>query len=201
VNKKELDRILQEHNKWLLGDGGKRANLLGANLQGADLQGANLQGANLQEANLQGADLQGADLQGANLLGANLLRANLKDTIIESINWLFYIGIVPDKKGFAYAYKITDKKGEGIFQGGINYAKKKNFKVDEVDTDVYRQCSFGINLATFQWCLNAKSDNSYRLFMFKFNVSDSVCPVASNGKFRVKKCTKVGECNWDGNLK
>ena len=42
MNKSELNTILQEHKKWLSGEGGKRANLEGANLEGANLKGANL---------------------------------------------------------------------------------------------------------------------------------------------------------------
>ena len=180
MNKTELTKIIREHKKWLAGEGGQRA----------DLRGADLQFANLRNADLQGADLQGADLRGA----------DLKNTILEDINWLAYIGIVPDKKGFAYAYKITNSAGEGIYNGGINYTKGMNFKVDKVDEDTNRQCSYGINLATFSWCLNQFTDKTYRLFMFKFNTKDAVCPIGSDGKFRVKKCTKVGECDWTGNL-
>ena len=245
MSKKELTKIIKEHKKWVMGDGGQRANLQHANLQGADLRGAYLRGAylqhaNLQHANLQGADLQGAnlrgaylwgadlqhadlqhanlqhanlrgaylrgaylqgaDLQGANLRGADLQGANLQNTILEGINWLAYIGIVPDKKGVAYAYKFTSADGEGIYNGGINYTKETKFEVPEVDPDINRGCSYGINLATFAWCLNQFIDKSCRLFMFKFNAKDAVCPIGSDGKFRVKKCIKVGECDWKGNL-
>ncbi len=99
MNQEEINKILEEHKKWLLGgDGGKRANLRGDNLRGAnlyganlyeadlrgadlfeaDLRGADLYGADLREANLYGANLRGADLQGANLRGANLRGANLR---------------------------------------------------------------------------------------------------------------------------
>ena len=165
MNKTELNKVLEEHKKWLGGNEGQRANLQGANLQGADLQDA-----------------------------------KLENTILEDINWLAYIGIVPDKKGFAYAYKFTNAAGEGIYTGGINYLKDTQFEVGEVDTDANKQCSYGINLATFSWCLNQFRDKSYRLFMFEFNIKDAVCPIGSDGKFRVKKCTKVGECDWKGNL-
>ena len=196
MNKDKLAEIIGNHKKWLAGDDGQRATL-----RDTDLQGANLQRAYLRDADLQGADLQGADLRDADLQGADLQRANLQGTILERINWLAYIGIVPNKRGYAYAYKITTAKGEGIYQGGINYAQGKTFEVDKVDTDVNKECSYGINLATFSWCLNQSVDKTYRLFMFRFNTKDAVCPVASDGKFRVKKCTKVGECDWDGNLK
>jgi len=136
------------------------------------------------------ASLQGADLRGA----------RLQDTILADINWFAFIGIVPNTRGKAYAYKITNSDGEGIFQGGIDYTKGKIFEVPEVDTDVDTQCSYGINLATFAWCLNKFTDKSHRLFMFEFNIKDAVCPIDSDGKFRVKKCIKVGECGWDGNV-
>ena len=43
LTKAELDKILEEHKKWLEDPNtGKRADLQGANLRGADLQGADL---------------------------------------------------------------------------------------------------------------------------------------------------------------
>ncbi len=220
MNKTELTKIIREHKKWVVGEGGSCANLSGvdlsdANLRGADLSDANLSDANLSDANLsgaylsdaylRGADLRGADLSDADLSdaylrGADLSGADLRGTLLANINWLAYIGITPNRTGLAYAYKITNANGEGVYRGGINYANTKTFQVDSVDKDVNTQCSYGINLATFRWCLNEFTDKSRRLFMFKFNISDAVCPIASDGKFRVKKCTKVGECDWNGNL-
>ena len=89
MTKKELDEILDLHEKWLTDDqDGTRAdlrgadlsgaNLIGADLRRADLKGADLSGANLRGADLSGADLSGADLRGANLKGADLSGANLR---------------------------------------------------------------------------------------------------------------------------
>ena len=66
-SKLDLKTILDLHRKWLLGDGGARADLRGAYLRGAYLQGADLRDANLQGADLRGAYLRGADLRGAYL--------------------------------------------------------------------------------------------------------------------------------------
>jgi len=243
MNKTELAKILKEHEKWLNGDGGIRANLRWANLGGANLRWANLGGANLRWANLSGADLSranlsradlgGANLSGANLSradlggadlswadlswadlsradlsradlswanlsGANLSRANLGDTIYGGINWLLLLGIVPIN-GKCRAYKIINEKGEGIYRGGINYLESDKFSVEEVDKDLGVQCSYGINLATLAWCLSEKKED-YRLLLMEFKFSDAVCPVGSDGKFRVKKCRKIGECDWKGNL-
>jgi len=42
LTKKEIARFLDDHKKWVSGEGGARANLSGANLSGANLSGANL---------------------------------------------------------------------------------------------------------------------------------------------------------------
>ncbi|KKK68364.1 hypothetical protein LCGC14_2944790 [marine sediment metagenome] len=51
----ELKAIIEEHGKWLSGDGGTRAYLSGADLSGAYLSGAYLSGADLSGADLSGA--------------------------------------------------------------------------------------------------------------------------------------------------
>jgi hypothetical protein len=78
MKKKELNKILKQHKKWLNNKlSGEQADLQEADLRGADLRWANLRGADLQRANLQEADLQEADLQEADLRGANLRGADI----------------------------------------------------------------------------------------------------------------------------
>ena len=99
MSPEELKAILDDHAKWLRGEGGERADLCWANLRLADLRGANLRGANLCEAdlsdanlrdadlsgaNLRWADLRDADLSGANLRGADLRKANLCGAIVDA---------------------------------------------------------------------------------------------------------------------
>lgn len=48
ITKEELYEILEEHKKWLLGNGGMRADLRGADLRGEDLSYTNLIGAGLR---------------------------------------------------------------------------------------------------------------------------------------------------------
>lgn len=137
----------------------------------------------------------------AYLSEADLSGANLSKTIFEGINWLAYLGIVPDNKGMARAYKVTTSIGEGVYNGGVNYLEHKEYSAN-LNKDITQQCASGINLATFAWCLNEKQPDR-RLFLMKFKVTpDNVCvPIGSDGKFRVAKCYKVGECDWQGNLK
>ena len=201
MDKDKLTKILQKHRAWLNGEnGGERADLSRANLSDANFSGAYFSGADLSRADLSGANFSGADLSGANFSGANFSGADFKETLFDGINWLAYLGIVPDHQGIARAYKVITRGGEGIYQGGINYLKGEIFIVDEVDQDATHQCAKGIHLATFPWCLNNKKDGTNKLLMFSFNVKDCVCPIGTDGKFRVKKCHKLGECDWHGNL-
>lgn len=89
MNAKKLKSVLAAHQKWLSGEGGKRADLANADLRGADLRdavfrGADLRGANLRSAVLCGADFCGADFRGAVLCGADLVGADLSGA---TLNW------------------------------------------------------------------------------------------------------------------
>lgn len=96
MTKEKLQKILENHKKWVICDGGERACLENANLEGADLkdanlegavlEGANLEGANLEGANLMNADISHANLQGANLSSANLMYAKLRNTDLRGAN-------------------------------------------------------------------------------------------------------------------
>ena len=79
ISKEELDKIIDNHKKWLQSDGeeGERADLSYANLRYADLRYANLRYADLSSADLSSADLRYADLSYANLRYADLRYANL----------------------------------------------------------------------------------------------------------------------------
>ena len=63
----ELQKILDDHKKWLNGQGGKRADLRGADFSEADFRGAKLRGADLREADLSWTKLRGANFSGADL--------------------------------------------------------------------------------------------------------------------------------------
>ena len=67
MDKEVLKQVLEDHKAWVLGEGGKRADLSGAVLSGADLGGADLRGTVLHGAVLSGADLSGAVLREADL--------------------------------------------------------------------------------------------------------------------------------------
>jgi len=179
------------------------ANLSSANLSSADLRSADLRSADLRSANLSSADLRFADLRSANLSLADLRFADLSETFLQDIDWLAWMGIVPDARGYARAYKLTNAQKEGIYKRGIVYGKKGKVAAT-LDTDVYQQCGSGINLATLQWCLRElkQAGENPHLYIYQFKVSpENVCaPMASDGKFRVGEATLVGECDLNGRL-
>jgi len=110
----ELKRILEEHRKWVLGEGGSRADLSGANLIGADLSRADLSRAALSRANLIGANLSGADLSrayliGAYLIGAYLSRADLSGAYLSGAD---LSGAITDDKTKLLPFLIVPETGD-----------------------------------------------------------------------------------------
>lgn len=72
-----LQKVLDEHEKWLNGDGGSRADFRGACLDGANLDGAMLDHALFDGASLEGALMRGASLYSAHMMYANLMGADM----------------------------------------------------------------------------------------------------------------------------
>ncbi|EAD0335212.1 pentapeptide repeat-containing protein [Listeria monocytogenes] len=151
MKQEELDIILENHGKWLLNEGGERANLSNidlkntnlrfANLRLAYLRGADLSNANLSYANLSYADLSYADLSCANLRVANLsyadlsyanLRgANLSGANLNWVNWQHVEGLTvicvqvdTTRKNNQITYiKELDIWITGCFQGTLDELK------------------------------------------------------------------------------
>ncbi|EAE5401744.1 TPA_asm: hypothetical protein GEG70_00185 [Listeria monocytogenes] len=91
MKQEELDIILKNHGKWLLNEGGERADLSNADLKNTNLRFANLRladlrGAYLSYANFRGVDLRFADLKNTNLRFANLSYANLSNADLSNVN-------------------------------------------------------------------------------------------------------------------
>ncbi|EGP7029940.1 pentapeptide repeat-containing protein [Listeria monocytogenes] len=131
MKQEELDIILENHGKWLLNEGGERANLSNidlkntnlrfANLRLAYLRGADLSNANLRGANLRFADLRGADLNGANLSYANLNWINWRDVVSLTV---IAVQINTTRKNNQITYiKELEIWTTGCFQGTLEELK------------------------------------------------------------------------------
>ena len=91
ITRKELDKILEQHNLWLLGKGGEKADLSHTdlsciNLSGIDLRDADLRYADLSYTNLRSAILRNVDLRSAILRGADLWKVDLRDADLKDAN-------------------------------------------------------------------------------------------------------------------
>jgi hypothetical protein len=180
-----------------------RANLSRANLSWADLSWADLSRADLSRADLSWADLSRADLSRANLSRANLSRADLSGANLSGANLSWAEGLnkflttplylLLDQPGAIRAYKLVIENGDGPFKGGILYEVGKTYEVAEASTDESEACGAGINLATLDWCLKEWSIGR-RILVAEFTAADiAAIPIGSDGKFRVRRCTIVGE--------
>ena len=166
--------------------------LRGANLSEANLRGANLRGADLREANLRGADLRGANLRGTDLRGANLRGADLRGAIGVNKYITTPLYFLRDQPGTIHAYKLVNQYNEGPYNGGITYKIGETIEI-EADPNEDVACSYGISLATLDWCMR-EWKNDYKILIVAFEAKDiAAIPIGSDGKFRVSKCTVVGE--------
>ncbi|EIZ2522616.1 TPA: pentapeptide repeat-containing protein [Listeria monocytogenes] len=141
MKQEELDIILENHGKWLLNEGGERANLSnidlkntnlrGANLRFADLRGADLSYANLSIADLSYANLSNADLSNVNLSNANFRGVDLSDANLNWVNWQHVEGLTvicvqvdTSRRNNQIAYiKELDIWTTGCFQGTLDELK------------------------------------------------------------------------------
>ena len=196
-------RVLWEDEADSFKDAIHKALAAGANLRGANLGSANLRSANLRGADLGGADLRGANLGGADLRGANLGSADLGGANLGSANLRDAKGFAParvtpllmlhDQPGAIRAYKLVTAGGVGPYNGGITYRVGERVEVMDANTDVTEDCAAGINVATIDWCLK-EWRSGYRVLLVEFTAADiAAIPTGTNGKFRLHRCTVVGE--------
>ncbi|EAD3751395.1 pentapeptide repeat-containing protein [Listeria monocytogenes] len=146
MKQEELDIILENHGKWLLNEGGERANLSNidlkntnlrfanlrlAYLRGADLRGADLRFADLSYANLSNADLSNVNLSNVNLSNANFRGVDLSDANLNWVNWQHVEGLTvicvqvdTSRRNNQIAYiKELDIWTTGCFQGTLDELK------------------------------------------------------------------------------
>ena len=185
-----------------------RVSLRGADLSYADFRYADFRGADIRYADLRYADLRYADLRGAELEYADLTGANMRCAVWHGTEMHRTLGmnrhlITPltmllDQPGPIRAYKLVDVNGEGPFTGGINYLCAEKFTVSALNTKEDHQCGEGINLATLDWCMKEWRDG-YRILVMEFYADkpkgNLIIPTATDGKFRVRECRRVGEKN------
>jgi uncharacterized protein YjbI with pentapeptide repeats len=170
------------------------ADLSGADLSRADLSGADLSGADLSGAYLSGADLNGAYLSGADLSGANLSRANLNGAVGFDPRRTNALLMLLDQPGAIRAYKLVDAEGRSPIQsvGKLTYRLGETVEVADANTDPLVDCAAGVNVATLPWVMR-EWRAGYRILVVEFTAADIAAIPVGDGKFRLHRCTVVGE--------
>ncbi|HBL6023503.1 TPA: pentapeptide repeat-containing protein [Listeria monocytogenes] len=116
MKQEELDIILENHEKWLWGKGGKKADL-----SNTELKNTNLRLINLKLADLSNADLRGANLRGANLSNADLNWINWRDVVSLTV---IAVQINTTRKNNQITYiKELEIWTTGCFQGTLEELK------------------------------------------------------------------------------
>jgi len=167
-----------------------RADLSGANLYGANLNGANLSGANLTGANLTGADLSGANLTGADLSGANLTGADLSQVKNIDYKYRTSLNIIKHQRSKLIGYKFLNTNLTSPYKS-YQYTVGDTYISDNSNDDIFNLCGEGINIATLEWCLINRENDTQPICEFSFDPQDVIMPYNSDGKFRIRSGGKV----------
>ena len=124
--------------------------------------------------------------------GANLRDADLRGAMGINKHLTSPLYLLLDQVGKIRAYKLTNQYDEGPTYGGITYTIGKTIEV-EADKNENTQCSYGISVATLDWCM-LNWQPGYKIKVVEFTRTDIACiPIASAGKFRVSKCKVIRE--------
>ena len=208
MNQKEIEKILENHKKWLSGEEGfERTNLCDADLRFANLWGASLHGANLCGANLCGADLRGANLRGANLCDADLCDADLcgaslHDADLRGANLSNTKGI-PNTKEFLKKFDF-DKDGVLVYKaiGNTEYSAPSYWKIkagafleEVVNPDRCTLCGCGVNFATRDW-IDKNYPQHTHVWLCRIHwldLADVIVPFGTDGKARCARLELVKE--------
>ena len=183
MTRKELNKILKNHEKWLNGKGEERANLIGADLSGANLSRADLSGANLSRADLSGADLSRADLSGADLSGA--------------------IGLVSTIDFMKMNFERTDEGYIAYKTFGSIYASPETWKIESgsiisenVNFNRTFECGSGINVASLKWVRKNYNGDIWDIWkvLIRWEWLCGVCvPYNTDGKIRCERVELIGK--------
>jgi hypothetical protein len=109
--------------------------------------------------------------------------------------------ILLEQPGAIRAYKLVSECGEGPYAtdngyAPINYFESEEFSVETFNLNESISCGAGISLASLDWCIKHWRPG-YRILIMEFFANapkHNLCvPTATDGKFRVKACRRVGE--------
>ena len=181
----KLAEILENHKKWLNGEGGERADLSGSdlsysNLSGSDLSGSNLSGSDLRYSNLSGSNLSGSDLSVSNLSGSDLSQAK---GLLDTVNFM------------EAHFERTDRGYIAYKTFGGNYEPPAEWKIEPesvieetVNFDRCTSCGSGINVAPLEWVKRNYPKKKIWKCLIEWPWLVGVCvPYNTDGKIRASR--------------
>ena len=100
-----------------------------------------------------------------------------------------------DQPGKIRAYKLVTSDLRSPIHGfnAITYTIGETIEVSDANTSQNIHCAAGINVATLPWVLRNWCVG-WRVLIVEFEAKDiAAIPTATDGKFRLFRCTVVGE--------
>ena len=210
MDQKELDEILEKHEKWLAGEpDGERAIINDCDLYGLDLSGRNMRYCDLSYCDLRSCDLSGSDLRKCKIIGSEMSNSNLRfcnmsnsdlsdsDMIgcnMRECNLSGCTGLVSPiqymEKNFErsadgyIAYKVFNAQylapGRWILQPGAVIEETVNAN----RTD---DCGCGINVAPLNWVYENYSSEVWKV-LIRWEWLPGVCvPYNTDGNIRCER--------------
>lgn len=155
MRQETIDKKIEDHRKWIFGEGGERAQFLDANLRGKDFRNrflnrarfwrSKLNYANFNGACLSCADFGGADLRNASFTGASLLTVNFTGADLRGAN---FRGADLSQADFTGArLDHADLRGARILWAGIPLSLDEdsaNFDDDQLKQIAYKLVKDGL---------------------------------------------------------
>jgi hypothetical protein len=103
--------------------------------------------------------------------------------------------MLSDQPGKIRAYKLVTSENKGPHYPSITYEIGQAYSVPDANCDESEHCAEGINLASLDWVMREWVEGC-KILIAEFEATDiAAIPIGSDGKFRVRQCTIVGEKN------
>jgi hypothetical protein len=99
-----------------------------------------------------------------------------------------------DQPGPIRAYKLVDAEYRSPIQmtDKLTYQPGDVIEVADADTDPAKDCAAGVNVATLPWVMREWQPGCH-VMVVEFTAADIAAIPDGDGKFRLHRCTVVGE--------
>ena len=192
----KLTEILENHKKWLNGNGGERADLSGSDLRGSDLSRSDLRHSDLSHSDLRGSNLSHSDLSHSDLSRSDLSHSDLCGSDLRGSNLSQTEGLLDTVNYIEAHFERTDRGYIAYKTFGGNYNPPDDWKIEPdsvitetVNFDRCTSCGSGINVAPLEWVKQNYPNKKIWKCLIEWPWLVGVCvPYNTDGKIR---CSRV----------